>query len=390
MRIAINGCGIAGPTLAWWLRQHGFEPVLFERAPALRSGGYVIDFWGFGYDIAERMGILPALSSDGYVAERLRTLTPRGKEVVEVRGDIFTTLTGGRYLTVARSALAHHLWSACEGIEAHFGRSITGLTDGPGGVDVTLSDGGRERFDLVIGADGLHSQVRGLVFGAESQFERFAGSYAVAFTLPGYRPRDELTYVMWGWPGLQIARFALRGDETLFLFTFDGRSVDAVPDGVPAQKELLRRITAGKEGEVTAIMDRLDEVSNLYFDRMSQIRMPGWSRGRVALVGDAVACASLLAGEGSSLGMAEAYVLAGELRRAEGDHVAAFAAWESRLRPMVEKKQDDALKFARYFVPRTRLSLFLRDLGTRLASVPFIARRALAPMFRPPITLPEY
>ena len=303
MRIAINGCGIAGPTLAWWLRHYGFTPVIFERAPALRAGGYAVDFWGSGYQVAERMGILPGLRTDGYVVERLRSVSASGRTVASFRAGAIVEAAGGDYLTIARSDLSRRIFDACEGIEAHFGRSIEALEDGSGEVVATLSDGRRESFDVVIGADGLHSHVRGLVFGPQQRFERALGLHVAAFLLEGYRPRDELAYVQFTRPGRQMSRLALRDDRTLFLLVFADRLLGEEPRGAAGQKAALRRMFGGLGWETDAILARLGEVDDLYFDRASQIELPRWSKGRVALVGDAAACPSLLAGEGSGLGI---------------------------------------------------------------------------------------
>ena len=390
MRIAINGCGIAGPTLAWWLRHYGFTPVIFERAPALRAGGYAVDFWGSGYQVAERMGILPGLRTDGYVVERLRSVSASGRTVASFRAGAIVEAAGGDYLTIARSDLSRRIFDACEGIEAHFGRSIEALEDGSGEVVATLSDGRRESFDVVIGADGLHSHVRGLVFGPQQRFERALGLHVAAFLLEGYRPRDELAYVQFTRPGRQMSRLALRDDRTLFLLVFADRLLGEEPRGAAGQKAALRRMFGGLGWETDAILARLGEVDDLYFDRASQIELPRWSKGRVALVGDAAACPSLLAGEGSGLGMTEAYVLAGELARAGGDHHAAFAAYQAKLKDYVAKKQAAARRFKGFFAPKSWVGLILRELAINLAGIPFLTKPLLGAGLSDQFELPEY
>jgi 2-polyprenyl-6-methoxyphenol hydroxylase-like FAD-dependent oxidoreductase len=390
VKVAINGCGVAGPALAWWLRRYGHEPVLFELAPALRTGGYLVDFWGTGYDVAEKMGLLPGLQQDGYIMQHLRTVTARGRTTSSVNVETFRELTGGRYLSIARSALSRRTFEACDGVEARFGTHVVGLEDRADKVAVRLSDGSEEDFDLLIGADGLHSEVRALAFGPQADFERHLGFHVAACVLPGYRPRDELTYVSHTLPGRQMSRVALRDDRTLFLFVFATRLLGGRPEGTAAQKTALRRVYDDMRWEAPAILARLDEVEDLYFDRVSQIRMPDWCRGRVALLGDAAACVSLLAGEGTGLALAEAYVLAGELHRAAGDHGAAFAAYQRRLQAHLAKKQAAALKFAGFFAPRNWLTLVGRDVLMNLISIPFLARPLLRGSFTADFDLPAY
>ncbi|HZS46048.1 MAG TPA: hypothetical protein VFC63_13165 [Blastocatellia bacterium] len=195
MRIAINGIGVAGPALAWWLREYGYDPVMFELAPKLRSGGYLVDFWGVGYDIAERMGILPELYKRGYKMRELRLVDRRGKKSSGMNVEDIRSLTADRFVSVARSDIASTIYDACRDTEARFGIHVTGVDQHPDFVVVKLSDGSTEKFDLLIGADGLHSKVRSSVFGPDENYERSLGAYVSAFTLRDYLPRDELTYI---------------------------------------------------------------------------------------------------------------------------------------------------------------------------------------------------
>lgn len=380
MKIAINGCGVAGPTLAWWLRKAGHEPVLFEQAPSLRTGGYLIDFWGYGFDVAEKMQLMPALRERGYIMQQLLSYNAAGKQTSRVDGEVFVKLTKGRYLSIERSALAAVIYAACDGIETRFGTSVTGLQEDAGGVDVTLNTGSTERFDLLIGADGLHSAVRALAFGPEAEFMRPTGLNVAAFVLDGYPQRDELSYVTYSEPLRQVNRISLRDDRTLFLCIFTDATISAFPHGEAEQKACLRQALSGMQWEVPQILARLDAVPDIYFDPVAQVHMDSWHKGRVALTGDAAACASLLAGEGTALAMLEAYVLAGKLAAADGDHASAFAAYHAALAPMLRKKQAAALRFSSFFAPPNRFRVWLRDQLINISGKPMLARYLLGPM----------
>lgn len=391
MKILILGAGIAGPTLAYWLHEYGFELTLVERAPALREGGYVIDFWGAAFDIAERMELLPVLETAGYRAQELRLVGDAGQRIGGFDAKVFSDLTGGRYLSLARSALSSAIYRRLDrGIERIFGTSVRELREHPEGVDVIFDDGSERRFDLVIGADGLHSRIRQLVFGEEREFEAFLDYEVAAFQVSDYPHRDPDVYVMYTQVGRQIARFSLRDDRTVFLlvWTADGKS--PIPADSAAQRELVRARFTGAEWETNEVLAAMDRTDELYFDRVSQIRMPRWSQGRVALVGDAAYCVSLLAGQGSALAMIGATVLAGELYRAKGDYRAAFERYDNRLRPFIEAKQRAAVGFASSFAPKTSWQLFLRNRAMALLNIPFFSNVLLTRELRDRIEVPTY
>lgn len=257
-------------------------------------------------------------------------------------------------------------------------------------------ESGLERdFDLVIGADGLHSRVRELVFGPQKQFEKYLGYKVAVLEVKGYRPRDELVYVMYTEVGQQVGRFAMRDDRTMFLFLFaDEPAGGAAMEDTEAQKSLLRKRFGHSGWECPQILDALDGASDLYFDRVSQIRMgqepASWSRGRVTLVGDAAFCVSLLAGQGSALAMVAAYILAGELSLARHDYTTAFSRYQERLQSFVSQKQKGALYFAGTLAPKSRLSMFLRNQIMQLLTIPWIADLAVGRDLSDKFELPEY
>jgi 2-polyprenyl-6-methoxyphenol hydroxylase-like FAD-dependent oxidoreductase len=388
--ILVSGLGIAGPTLAFWLKAGGFEPTLIERSPRLRTGGYVIDFWGLGYDIAERMGLRNNIETVGYHVQEMRVVDGRGKRVSGFDVDVFRELTKERYVTLGRSELSHLLFDKGVGAsEVMFDNEIVSLEDREDGVYVQFKHGPEHKFDLVVGADGQHSQVRKLVFGSEQQFEKNLGYAVAAFEVSGYRPRDEDVYVMYSRPGRSLARFTMREDRTLFLFVF-ATGNDALPETLEGQKELLLSFYADDKWECRHILDELKGTQELYFDRVSQIRMPSWSRGRVALVGDAAFCVSLLAGQGSALAMTAAYVLAGELAKAGGRHDMAFREYEAFLRGYMETKQAGAARFGGALAPKTPWGLWFRNQVMNAFAIPGLARLAVGREITDKLVLPNY
>jgi 2-polyprenyl-6-methoxyphenol hydroxylase-like FAD-dependent oxidoreductase len=390
MRVLISGAGVAGPCLAYWLRHHGFEPTLIERAARLRTGGYVLDFWGAGFDVADRMGLVPKILEQGYQVQELRQVSRSGKRVSGFDVNVFQRMTDGRYTTLPRSQLSALVYQSLgERIETIFDDSIHAIEDLGSEVRVRFERAPSRIFDLVVGADGLHSQVRRLIFGDDARFERYLGLKVAAFAVKGYRPRDELVYVVHNEVGQQIGRFSMRDDRTMFLFVFADPSPE-IPHDLPGQKALLRDKFSGSGWECGDILDTLDAAEDLYVDCVSQVRMDSWSRGRVVLVGDAAFCISLLGGQGSALAMVAAYILAGELKRALGSHQTAFAQYEERLGDFIARKQNAAVRFAPFFAPRSRFEVFLRSQVMKLMAIPFVSELAVGREFKDSIELPRY
>jgi 2-polyprenyl-6-methoxyphenol hydroxylase-like FAD-dependent oxidoreductase len=389
MRIAISGAGIAGPAVAYWLHRTGHTPVLIERSPRVRTGGYVIDFWGIGYRIARLMGIEAAVLDAGYRVRELRAVRADGSVFARVDVGAFQRAVGGCYTSIARSDLAAILFATiADDVEVIFDDTVSTIEQGPDTVTVNFERNRTRQFDLVLGADGLHSRVRSLTF-TDCAPERYLGCAVAAFTCAGYRPRDELSYVLYNIPGAQVGRFALRDDRTLFLAVF--RSPHPPAPGDPrAAATLLWDRFAHAGWECPAMLEHLDTSTDLYIDSVSQIRLDRWSLDRVALLGDAAAAVSLLAGEGTGLAMLAGYVLAGELHRADGDHRIAFAAYEHRLRALLSAKQRGAGRFIGFFAADTGPAMLLRNVGLRAMSVPRIAELLAARSFRDDFDLPDY
>ena len=386
MKIVINGIGVAGPALGYWLTKAGHEVLLVEEAPRRRAGGYIIDFWGLGYDIAEKMGLTGEIRRLGYQVREVRLVGRDGRKRGGFDVSVFGRLTHDRFTSVRRSDVSATICGAIERkVETIFGDSVAGIDEHDKGVRVDFDHAPPRDADLVIGADGLHSRVRRLAFGADSKFIRSLDYHVAAFEVDGYRPREELVYVSHGLPGRQVSRFAMRDDKTLFLFVFRDEHMCG---GEP--KSILREAFAGSGWEWPQIERELARTNDLYFDTVSQVRMDRWTRGRTALVGDAAACVSLMAGEGTGLAIAEAYVLAGELHACGGDFRAAFARYEQRLMPFLRKKQASAATFASAFAPKTSIGLTFRNVVTKLMRVQSIAELLIGRDLRDDIELPDY
>jgi 2-polyprenyl-6-methoxyphenol hydroxylase-like FAD-dependent oxidoreductase len=320
----------------------------------------------------------------------MRVVDDSGHRLAGFGTSVFAELTCGRYVTLQRSGLSRLIYSKVKGqVETIFGDEIVAIQEQPDCVRVELNHAGERRFDLVIGADGLHSVVRKLAFGPQSQFERHLGYFVAALEVRSYRPRDEDVYLMYSRPGQMIGRFTLHDDRTLFLFVFAADDA-SLPTTLGAQKAMLRHVYGDGRWECQRILAELDRTDELYFDKVSQIRMPKWSQGRLALVGDAAFCVSLLAGQGSALAMISAYVLAGELAAADGRYQEAFVRYDTLLRSYIDAKQQGAERFAGAFAPKTRAGLAFRNLVIKGFAIPGLARLAVGRDIADALQLPAY
>jgi 2-polyprenyl-6-methoxyphenol hydroxylase-like FAD-dependent oxidoreductase len=364
-KILISGAGIAGLTLAVLLKEQGYDPLVVERDQALRSEGYMMDFFGSGWDVAARMGLVPQLHAIRYPIDWLEFVNADGAVWDTVPIDRVRRALGGNYVYLRRSDLEHILYDRAFalGVAIRSGCQISALQETGDRVNVTFDDGSEDAFDLVFGADGVHSRVRNLVFGQESELERFLGGYVAAFHLD-HHPFDI---------GRAIKLYE-ETDRIAMFYPLDAKRMAATyvfrhgQSRVPAGKrlEFVRGEFKGAGWISEQMLDLYQEKEPIYFDSLTQIVMPHWCKGRVALLGDACGCLTLLAGQGSHMAMAGAYVIARELDRHDGDYRAAFAAYEAKLKPVVTTKQNDAAQFARFFIPSAHSRPWLRRLFIRL------------------------
>ncbi len=340
-RVLVSGASIAGPALAHWLVRRGAEVTVVERAPELRPGGQAVDARGVAKEVIRRMGLDAAVRA-------ARTETAGGHDV-DTDGNILRTFRadddgGDGYIAeieILRGDLSQVLYvDTRDRVDYVFGDRIAELTQDADGVDVTFHGGRRQRFDLVIGADGLHSALREMVFGPRAQFVRHLGLFLSFYTVPNEFGLDRwlLDYQEAGRSaGLRPLRDAT---QAMAMFSFPAADLDVDYRDTEAQKRLLREQMAGFGWLTQPILAHLDDTPDFYLDQVAQVVMDRWSSGRVGLLGDAAFSSSPLSGQGTGLALVGAYVLAGELAAAGWNPAAGFAAYEARMRAFVEANQQ--------------------------------------------------
>ncbi|MGW6792060.1 FAD-dependent monooxygenase [Streptomyces chartreusis] len=385
-KVLISGASIAGPALAYWLNRYGFEVTVVEKAGAIRGGGYPIDIRGTALDVVRRMGILPELQDAHIDLRRLTFLDGDGSEVASVEPHAVTGGVAGRDLEVRRGDLTSTLYTAVrDDVEFLFNDSIDTLDQYDHGVDVTFRGGGRGTYDMVVGADGIHSRTREFLFGPERQFHRYLGYCFAVFTMRNTFGLSRET-VMWNAPGRAAALYAVGDDDSVHAFL--NFAHPQPPFGAfrdpEAQRDLVAEVFADAGWEVPGMLAAMRDADDLFFDAVSQIRMPRWSSGRVALVGDAAYAPSFLTGQGSSLALVGAYMLAHSL--ADRDHVEGSAAYEDSTREFVTMNQDLVGEGDAALFPITAQALKRRnDMLRKLSSMPAAEARPA----HSALTLPE-
>jgi 2-polyprenyl-6-methoxyphenol hydroxylase-like FAD-dependent oxidoreductase len=359
--VLISGAGVAGPTLAYWLSRYGFRPTVVERSAGQRSSGNPVDVRGEAMDVADRMGVLPRLRAAATSVSGLAFVDASGRRV----GRIAVGKADGTELELARADLAAVMHDAArERAEFVFGDSIAALHQDAAGVDVTSAAGGPRRFDLVVGADGLHSGVRRLVFGPASGYVRHLGMYVATVPL-GYPAGDPSTVLMYNLPGRSVSVHPVNGNA-MAAFIFRSPAIAGLDNrDTAACKQVVLDAYRSGGWELPRLLDRVSAADDLYFDSVSRVRLPSWSQGRVALLGDAASCMSLF-GNGSSLAITGAATLARALAATPDDCAAAFRAYEAEHRVRVRPTQRGRLVAGALLVPATRAGITARDLAVRV------------------------
>lgn len=354
-RILISGASIAGPALAFWLHRYGFEPTVIERAPGIRPGGYAVDFRGTAMQVLQKMDIVDDIKQFETRAGKI-TIVDKNNQKLASMPDGYTS----GELEILRGDLANVLYRATkQDTEYIFDDSITKIEQTSKGAEVSFNRSDPRHFDLVIGADGLHSNVRSLVFGSEADFMHHLGIYFAICTIPNFMQLKDMAGLYYGSLGKRVGVFSARHDTAASAsFYFASPAFKYDYRDIQKQKQLIHERFAAEAWQVPQMLHYMDEADDFYFDSVSQIRMDRWSAGRVALLGDAAGCASPMSGMGTSMAVVGAYLLASELKQANGDHAVAFAAYEKKMRPFVTAAQKMA-EGASWFVPTTRLKNWL-------------------------------
>ncbi len=350
VRILVSGASISGLTVAYWLARYGFKVTVIERAPHLRPGGQALDVRGPGLEVAERMGILATIRERSTKLTGISQVDSSGRETFR---STERTLTGGRFdspdVEIMRDDLCQVLYEAVgTQVDYFFDDSIASLSQDESGVDVTFDTAAPRRFDLVIGADGLHSRVRKLAFGPEEQFIRRLGNWYVAvFGMPNFLGLDHWE-VMYqhadGSVGAMVMGLRKDADARAYVGFLAAKPVDYDYRDIEAQKRLVADRVAGAGWVLPQLVEHMMRAADFHFDSISQIRMDSWSRGRIVLVGDAGYSVALATGQGTTVAMVGAYALAGNLATHKHDLVRGTAAYENELRDYVLRNQDAALE----------------------------------------------
>ncbi|MEV5880652.1 FAD-dependent monooxygenase [Streptomyces sp. NPDC052101] len=339
--VLISGAGVAGSALAHWLHRDGIAVTVVEHAPGPRAGGQAIDIRGTALDVVERMGLLDRARA---LRTRMRGMSVLDGDGREIHRSTETTFSSGRLanddIELLREDLVRLLHEqAGADVEFVFGDGVTALDQDRDGVRVAFEHGRPRTFDLVVGADGLHSAVRRLGFGPEERFSRHLGMHLAIFGADNFLALED--WQLWlrdGEAGYGI--YPVRDNAELRIsFGFGAWPLPAGQLDTEQHKRFVADRMAALRWETPRLLKALWEAPDFYCDAMTQIHMDRWSNGRTVLLGDAGYCASPLSGQGTSLALVGAWVLADALRRADRDHRTAFARYEERMRPFVEVNQ---------------------------------------------------
>ncbi|WP_051740436.1 FAD-dependent monooxygenase [Streptomyces xylophagus] len=369
LKVLISGASIAGPALALWLARYGADVTVVERWPELRTGGQLVDLRGVSREVLRRMGVDTEVRAERDSNSGLSFVDSRGRTKGALRADQFGGDGPVAEIEILRGTLSRVLYEQSrDRVHYLFGDRITSAHDDGTKVHVEFESAPAESFDVVVGADGLHSELRETLFGPEADHLRHLGTYISFWTARNHTGLKDWT-VAYSEPGRTIGMRSILGNTKVMAFfsfragqpSYDWRDVDA-------QMRIVKARASGMGWEAAALLSQLDTAPDFYFDTCSQVTLPKWSAGRVGLLGDAAYCASPLSGHGATIAMVGAYVLAGELAGTPDDITGAFTRYERKLRPWISQIQQSAPDSGKTMTPRTAHGIAFRNHLVRLAS----------------------
>lgn len=338
-KVLVVGAGVAGLAVCYWLKAFGFSPTLIEKSNTLRKGGYGVDIFGIAVGITKKMGIYEKIVAMRTQIERGFYVNADGHTLVEAQGEKFG-FRHGEEVEILREDLIQILKQAITEIPCHFNQYIKSIKQDDKRVEVTFNNNKTENYDLVIGADGVHSTTREMVFSTE-EYERVDfGCYSAIYSLPNYLKleRSEIAFDS----NQKFISVSSDKNPAVALASFMFRSNRGVENirNEKDQKNFFKDAFVDLGWETNKLLQYMQESNDFYFDVAIQIKMKSWTKGRVALVGDSAFCSTALSGQGTTTALVGAYVLVGELKAAIGNYHVAFERYNNLLRPYVEANQE--------------------------------------------------